>query len=93
MKSLMKESKQLNNLYYMTDIYFFDKKQAIKDFDNHYKSFTLDDPKKSINSRNVYDYFIKSVATGTGDEVPSDKTGLFLDEFNKFIIIQVSKRL
>ena len=86
------EMQQLNNLYYMTDIYFFDKKQAIKDFDNHYKAFTLDDPKKSINSRNVYDYFIKAVTTGTGDEVPSDKTGLFLDEFNKFIIIQVSKK-
>ena len=32
----------------MTDIYFFDKKQAIKDFDNHYKSFTLDDPKNQL---------------------------------------------
>ena len=91
-EELSEEMLQLNNLYYMTDIYFFDKKQAIKDFDNHYKAFTLDDPKKSINSRNVYDYFIKAVVTGTGDEVPSDKTGLFLDEFNKFIIIQVSKK-
>ncbi len=86
------EMQQLNSLYYMTDIYFFDKKQAIKDFDNHYRAFTLDAPKKSINSRNVFDYFIKAVVTGTGNEVPWDKTGLFLDEFNKFIIIQVSKK-
>ena len=84
--------KQLNNLYYITDIYFFDKSQAIKDFDAHYRAFTSDRTKKTINSRNVYDYFIKGVATGTGEEVPSDKTGLFLDEFNKFIIIQVSKK-
>ena len=82
---------QLNKLYYLTEIYFFDKKQAIKDFDNHYKAFTLDEPKKSINSRNVYDYFIKGVSRGTEEEIPYDKTGLFLDEFNKFIIIQVSK--
>ena len=86
------EMQQLNKLYYITDIYFFDKKQAIKDFDIHYKAFTEDEAKKSINSRNVYDYFIKAISTGTGDEVPSDKTGLFLDEFNKFIIIQVSKK-
>ena len=86
------EMQHLNSLYFISDIYFFDKKQAIKDFDNHYKAFTLDDPKKSINSRNIFDYFIKAVVTGTGDEVPSDKTGLFLDEFNKFIIIQVSKK-
>ena len=85
------EMKLLNKLYYITDIYFFDKKQAIKDFDKHYKSFTADDPKKSINSRNVYDYFIKGISTGTGSEVPWDKTCLFLDEFNKFIIIQVTK--
>ena len=86
------EMMQLNRLYYITDIYFFDKKQAIKDFDIHYNAFTEDETKKSINSRNVYDYFIKAISTGTAEEVPSDKTGLFLDEFNKFIIIQVSKK-
>ena len=85
------EMQLLNKLYYITDIYFFDKKQAIKSFDEHYKAFTADDPKKSINSRNIYDYFIKGIATGTGQEVPWDKTGIFLDEFNKFIIIQVTK--
>ena len=85
------EMQQLNKLYYITDIYFFDKNQAIKAFDEHYKAFTVDKSKKVINSRNVYDYFVKGVATGTTEEVPSDKTGLFLEEFNKFIIIQVSK--
>ena len=81
----------LNKFYYITDIYFFDKKQALKIFDEHYKAFTKDKPKKTINSRNVFDYFVKGIATGTCKEVPFDKTGLFLDEFNKFIIIQVTK--
>jgi len=85
------EMKKLNIIYYITDIYFFDKKQAIKEFDAHYKAFTEEDSKKSINSRNVYDYFIKGIATGTEKEVPCEKTGLFLDEFNKFCIIHVSK--
>ena len=82
---------QLNKFYYITDIYFFDKKQAIKSFDEHYKSFTTDDPKKTINSRSVFDYFVKGIATGTLEEVPCEKTGLFLDELNNFIIIKVSK--
>ena len=82
---------QLNKFYYITDIYFFDKKQAIKSFDEHYKSFTFDEPKKTINSRNVFDYFIKGISTGTEEEVPCDKTGLFLDEFNNFFIINVFK--
>ena len=86
------EIQLLNKLYYITDIYFFDKKQAIKEFDIHYKAFTSDNPKKSINSKNVYDYFVKGISTGTGEEVPCDKTGLFLDEFNKFIIIHISKK-
>ena len=86
------EMKSLNELYYITDIYFFDKKQAIKMFDAHYRAFTADDPKKPINSRNVFDYFIKGIATGTGTEVPYEKTGIFLDEFNKFVIIKVSKK-
>jgi hypothetical protein len=81
----------LNKFYYRTDIYFFDKKQALKTFDEHYKAFTKDNPKKSINSRNVFDYFIKGISTGTTKEVPCDKTGLFLDEFNKFTIIHVTK--
>ena len=81
----------LNKFYYITDIYFFDKKQALKIFDEHYKAFTKDKPKKTINSRNIFDYFVKGIATGTCKEVPLEKTGLFLDEFNKFIIIQVTK--
>ena len=86
-----KELIELNKLYYITDIYFFDKKQSLKIFDEHYKAFTNDKPKKTLHSKNVYDYFSKCIATGTADEVPYEKTGLFLDEFNKFIIIKVSK--
>mgnify|MGYP006873043318 FL=1 len=87
------EMKQLNKFYYMTDIYFFDKGQAINDFNEHYKAFTKDKNKKKIkiNSKNVYDYFSKGIATGTEETVPADKTGLFLDEFKKFIIIHKSK--
>ena len=88
------EMKQLNQFYYYTDIYFFDKGQATNDFNEHYKAFTKDKNKKKIkiNSKNVYDYFAKGIATGTEPTVPSDKTGLFLDEFKRFIIINVTKK-
>ena len=89
---ISEELQELNKLYYITDIYFFDKKQSLKIFDEHYKAFTNDKPKKTLHSRNIYDYFSKCIATGTTDEVPYEKTGLFLDEFNKFIIIKVSKK-
>ena len=81
----------INRFYYVTDVYFFDKKQSIKNFNDHYKLFTTDDSKKIISSRNVYDYFIKGIATGTENEVPNEKTGIFLDEFNEFCIIHVNK--
>ena len=90
-KTKIDEILQLNEFYYISDIYFFDKKQAIKSFDEHYKTYTNDDPVKTINSRTVFDYFAKGIATGVEKEVPCDKTGLFLDEFNKFIIITVTK--
>ena len=92
-KSLTKNSylELINKFYYVTDIYFFDKKQAIKSFSEHYKYFTTDDSKKLISSKNVFDYFIKGISTGTESEVPNDKTGIFLDEFNEFCLIQVSK--
>ena len=88
------EMKQLNKFYYLTDIYFFDKGQATNDFNEHYKAFTKDKNKKKIkiNSKNVYDYFAKGIATGTEPSVPADKTGLFLDEFKRFIIINVTKK-
>ena len=81
----------INRFYYVTDVYFFDKKQSIKNFNDHYNLFTTDDSKKIISSRNVYDYFIKGIATGTENEVSNEKTGIFLDEFNEFCIIHVNK--
>ena len=89
---LIKEIKDLNKLYYITDIYFFDSEQAVKSFDTHYKLFTKDESRKTITKSKLYDYFIKGIATGTEPEVHGDKAGLFLDEFNKFLIIRASKK-
>jgi hypothetical protein len=80
-----------NKFYYVTDVYFFDKKQAVKIFNEHYKLFTTEESKKLISSRNVFDYFIKGIAPATESQIPNEKTGIFLDEFNEFCLIQVSK--
>ena len=92
-KTLSKEQllEITNKFYYVTDIYFFDKKQSVKIFNEHYKLFTTDESKKLISSKNVFDYFIKGISTGTELKVPNEKTGIFLDEFNEFCLIQVSK--
>ena len=66
-----------NKIYYITDIYFFDTEQAVKLFDTHYKSFTEEESKKTINKSKLYDYFIKGIATGTEEEVHGDKAGFF----------------
>ena len=50
-----KEMKCLNNLYYLTDLYFFDFKQALEEFTKHYKFFTEDVNKKSINKQKLHD--------------------------------------
>ena len=55
-----KEMAELNYLFYLTDGYFFDTKQACKLFTRHYLVYTTekDKDKKKINKQKVYDYFI-----------------------------------
>jgi hypothetical protein len=87
-----KEMMDLNNLYYLTDLYFFDNKQAIAEFDRHYQFFTSDKEKKKINKQKLYDYFIKGIASGTKNEVDGDKIGFFLDEFLKYFVVHAAKK-
>ena len=89
-----REMKDLNNLYYLTDLYFFENKQAVNEFDRHYKFFTSDKDKdkKKINKQKLYDYFIKGIASGTKSEVDGDKLGFFLDDFLKYFIVHAAKK-
>ena len=87
-----KEMKDLNNLYYLTDIYFFENKQACKEFDKHYQLFTTDKIKKTINKQKLYDYFISGIASGTKNEVDGDKVGFFLEDFVKLGVVRASKK-
>ena len=82
----------LNSLFYLTDVYFFDFKEATKTFDAHYKVFTLDEPPKEIDKRKTYDYFIKGIASGTKPTVEGHKLGLFIDDFLKFTAIEAKGR-
>ena len=85
---------ELNQLYDFTNIFFFDTKQCIKIFNKHYETFTEDNVnnRKVITRSKIFDYFIKGIATATKEEVTGMKTGLFLDQLNKFTIIYASKR-
>ena len=84
--------KCLNNLYYLTDLYFFDFKQAIEDFNKHYHCFTTDKSDKSINKQKLCDYFINGIASGTKKEVDGDKYGFFLEDFIKFYVVHANKK-
>ena len=85
---------ELNQLYDFTNIFFFDVKQCKKIFNKHYETFTEDNinNRKQITRSKIFDYFIKGIATATKEEVSGMKTGLFVDELNKFTIIYTSKR-
>ena len=85
--------KNLNSLYYYIDLYFFDTKQTLKQFNNHYQFFTADKIKSVVNKDNLYDYFIKGIATGTKDEVESEKFGFFIEYFSKLYIIRADKNI
>lgn len=75
-----KKMRDLNELYYYTNIFFFDVKQCIKMFDKHYTNFTEDSiyNLKKITRPKVFDYFIKGIAPATKEEVIGMKTGLLL---------------
>ena len=85
---------ELNQLYDFTNIFFFDTKQSKKIFNKHYETFTEDNihNRKQITRSKIFDYFIKGIATATKEEVNGMKTGLFVDELNKFTIIYASKK-
>ena len=85
---------ELNQLYDFTNIFFFDTKQCNKIFNKHYETFTEDNVnnRKKITRSKIFDYFIKGIATATKEEVTGMKTGLFVDELNKFTIIYASKK-
>ena len=90
-----KEMKFINNLYYLTDLYFFDFKQAIEEFNKHYKFFTsdkTDNKTKQINKQRLHDYFITGIASGTKREVDGDKYGFFLEDCIKYYVIHANKK-
>ena len=93
-KKNQKEMKILNEIFYLTNGYFFDTKQACEIFNNHYLCFTTDKiiNKKEINKQKVFDYFITAIARGIREEVEGNKVGLFMDNFNKYCIIYTSKK-
>ena len=78
----------INSMFYLTDLYYFDFKEATKTFDGHYKTFTIDDPKRDIDKKKTFDYFIKGIATATKPTVEGHKLGLFIDDFNKFSAVE-----
>ena len=85
---------ELNNLYDITNIFFFDMRQCKKIFNKHYEAFTEDNinNRKKINRAKIFDYFIKGIAPATKEEVLGMKTGLFVDQLNKLSIIYTSKK-
>ena len=89
-----KEMRQLNEVFFFTDGYFFDTKQACQLFNKHYLCHTTDKKKnrKVINKQKVFDYFITAVARGAMDEVQGNKIGLFMDDFNTYTVIFCSKK-
>ena len=91
-KEERKNIKLINDIFYLTDGYFFDSKQACDLFTKHYLCYTNDtDKTKRINRQKLYDYFITVISRGRRPPIDGKKIGLFMDDFNKYIIIYTSK--
>jgi hypothetical protein len=80
--------KKLNLLYKITDIFFFDEKQAYGFFDRHLKYYNKKKSKTYLSKAKIYDYFISSIAGNSEDS--EEKIGLFLKDIENFIIIECS---
>lgn len=82
--------KYLKQLYDLTDIFFFDEKQAYKLFDRHLKAFSKEKSVTNLNKAKIYDYFISSIAGNTKGN--QQKIGLFINELEQFIIVTCSNK-
>ena len=82
--------KHLKQLYDLTDIFFFDEKQALKMFDKHLKSFSKKKTSNNLNKAKLYDYFISSIAGNSNGN--QQKIGLFINELEEFIIVICSNK-
>ena len=80
--------KKLNLLYKITDIFFFDEKQAYEFFDRHLKYYNKEKSMTYLSKAKIYDYFISSIAGNSEDS--EEKIGLFLKDIENFIIIECS---
>ena len=92
-KQEIRQIKLINDIYYLTDIFFFDTKQACDIFTHHYLYYTKDtDKTKRINRQKLYDYFITVISRGRRPPIEGNKVGFFMDDFNKYLIIYISKK-
>ena len=91
-KQEIKQIKLINDIFFLTDAYFFDSKQACDIFTKHFLYYTKDTDKTTrINKQKLYDYFITVISRGRRPIVEGKKLGLFMDDFNKYCIIYTSK--
>ena len=92
-KKEIKQIKLINEIFYLTDAFFFDTKQACDIFTHYYLYYTKDiDKTKKINRQKLYDYFITVISRGGRPPIEGNKVGLFMDDFNKYFIIYISKK-
>jgi hypothetical protein len=89
-RTKFKNQKSLNKLYKLTDLFFFDEKQAYQLFDRHLKCFGKKKSVYNLNKTQIYDYFMSSIVGKTNDS--EEKIGLFLNEFEKFTVVVCSKQ-
>ena len=92
-KQEKKQIKLINDIYYLTDAFFFDTKQACDIFTHHYLYYTKDtDKTKRINRQKLYDYFVTEISRGHRPPIEGNKVAFFMDDFSKYLIIYTSKK-
>lgn len=86
---IFSNQKELNKLYKLTDIFFFDENQSYDLFDRHLKTISKGKSINKLNKEKLFDYFISSIVdhrNGLGEKI-----GLFLKDLEKFSVITSSR--
>ena len=84
-----KDMENLNRLYDLTQLYFFEINDAKKAFNIHYNHFTKENinNRKEIIGKKIFDYFIKGISPATKEILNEIKTGFFLEQFNNCTVV------
>lgn len=80
----------LNRLFLLTDTFLLENKDALKNWNKHYEAFQTKKNEGLMSEKDIFSYFINTIACRGSLSMIYSKVGFFLDNnFSKLTIIEV----